>query len=109
MPYVPCFDGLEGAPAPCEVPCPTCGTERPFDLWAFVARARSGYALSDDEAAAAGLIRRVRRGFTHTTVSDDGPAAHVGPLDCPQCGAVHDVVVGLEEFQPARWIGGVVR
>lgn len=106
--YVQTFDGLEGAPAPSSVPC-ACGEELRFDLWAFTARARSGWSLTDAEAAAFGLHRSDWRGITVTTVSPDGPQAFVGELSCPECGRTTPVVVGLHEFQPMRWMGGVVR
>lgn len=108
MPYVQTFDGLEGAPAPCAVPCAGCGTALAFDLWDVVGRARSGWQLTDDEAAAAGLTRRAHRGIVSTTVTPDGPAAYVGALRCPTCAHERPVVVGLGEFQPGRYVGGVV-
>jgi predicted carbohydrate-binding protein with CBM5 and CBM33 domain len=109
MPYVPCFDGLERAPAPCDVPCSQCGHTIAFDLWSVADRARRGYQLTDEQVAEYGLTRREHRGMTSTTVHEDGPAAYVGSLVCPHCSRESRVTVGLEEFQPSRWIGGVVR
>jgi hypothetical protein len=108
MPYVPTFDGLERAPAPAEVRCPACGARIRFDLWDAVDRGRPGWRLSDAEVHAHALTRRAERGFTVTLAAPDGPAAHLVALTCPGCGATTDVPVGLGEFQPCRWVGGVV-
>ncbi len=111
MRYVQTFDGLEGEPAHTfGPPCPRCGAARPLELWSFVARARSGAALSDAEVDRLGLHRSViHGGFVVTTVGPDQPWAYVGELPCPACGASAAVAVGLHEFQPCRWMGGVVR
>ena len=109
MPFVETYDGLEREPAPASVPCAGCGREVVFDLWAFTDHATAGWALSDAEAAAEGLVRTTERGWVSTLVSPGGPAAFVGPLTCPDCRTITRVVVGLHEFQPARWCGGVVR
>jgi hypothetical protein len=109
LPYVETFDGLEEAPAPTWTVCMRCGARVPFDLWVAMWGARSGWALREDEVAGYGLYRARERGFEVTLVAEGGPPAYVASLACPGCGAASPVVLGLMEFQPARWIGGVVR
>lgn len=107
--YEQTFDGLERAPAPCAAPCPGCGAAIAFDLWDAVDAGRPGWRLTDAEVAAHGLLREDRRGIVVTLVGPDGPAAFLAALPCPACGERAALALGLGEFQPGRWTGGVVR
>lgn len=110
MQWVRTYDGLEGERAETRAPdCPRCGGQRTVELWSFVAGAHPGSSLSDERVAALGLHRSTERGWTSTLVGPGLPTAYVGELPCPACGATTEVVVGLHELQPARWIGGVLR
>lgn len=110
MRWVQTYDGLEGVRAETAGPdCARCGGPRTLELWDFVARARPASSLSDEQAEELGLHRSTDRGWTSTRVGPGLPTAYVGALPCPTCGATTDVVIGLQEVQPARWIGGVVR
>lgn len=110
MTWVETFDGLEGERAPTRAAdCPRCGSPRTFELWAFVDRSRPGWKLSDAEVAAHGLHRAVERGLTVTRVGPGLPPAFLGELACEACGASGPVVASVWEFQPCRWMGGVVR
>ncbi|MCA9488805.1 MAG: hypothetical protein KC621_02760 [Myxococcales bacterium] len=104
------FDGFEGVRDEVEAPpCSSCGAVRTLELWDFAARARPASSLSDERVAALGLHRSAERGWVSTRVGPGLPTAYVGDLPCPACGATTEVVIGLQEVQPARWIGGLVR
>lgn len=104
----PYFDGLEGDPATAAAACPGCATPLPVDAWAFSHRARSGDAVSDAHVAAFGLDRRHIGPFRVTRIAPDGVAAYVGEIQCPGCGRVAIVCLGLGEVQPARWMAWLV-
>lgn len=94
------LDGLEGTPTAVAFGCGACGAAVWGDLWDLLGRSTPAHALTRAERDAWDL--------ESVSVLDwevgrtGGLTAYLAEARCG-CGALHDVVLGLSEVQPARY------
>ena len=92
-------DGLEGVAAPVRFACLACDRALDPDLWSLNLRS----ALTVPLAERVGMGLRTRTVMSWEVVeTPEGLQAHVADVTCP-CGAVHQLLIGLSETQPARY------